>query len=305
MVGIIILNYKTYDMTIKCVQSIFDNTSFDYKIYIVDNLSCDGSYEGFMSYFANNSKIEILKSNENGGYSKGNNIGIRKAIKDGADYLIISNSDVLLLNNAFEILYYRLKENPDIFVAGPSITSLDGEEQQFARKKLDTKGFFFDKKPLYWLRRFFPSEMTKRTLSWSKSQPLYSFMGMVSGCCFIINSNLFVKIGLFDENVFLFGEEDILAYKLAIENEKVTIISDAKILHLESHATSKKGNAFIRYHRSISALYVLKQYGRINNFSLFLAFINVFLPFLLMSLFVFSYRKFVPELLKQYLILSR
>lgn len=299
MIGIVILNYRTFDMTIKCVQSILEKTEQDFKIYIVDNFSEDGSYNNFCYYFSNNVKICVLGSDVNGGYSKGNNIGICKAIEDGADCITIINSDVILLNNAIDIMYKNLLIAEDFCLVGPSIMSLDGKEQQFARRKLDLKGYVFDKKPFYWLRKYISFFSQGRIIPWQKQNSVFSFFGMVSGCCFLVKSDFFSKIGYFDENVFLFGEEDILAYKLEKERKKVAIASNASVLHAESSSIGKKGLAFNRFHRSMSALYILRAYAKLSNFAMLLPILISIVPLLMSSFFNPSYRKLLISIPQQ------
>ena len=296
MIGIVILNYKTYDLTILCVKSIVDNTKSDFKIYIVDNFSQDNSFAKLNNYFSHNPKVCIIDSQKNGGYSYGNNIGIRKARKEGADTIAIINSDVILLNNAIDILYSNLLSNNDIGVLGPSIISPEGKEQQFARRKLDWISYIFDKKPLYWLCHYQVIKCNRRKMNWDVNSPCYSFWGMVSGSCFLIPLKLFEGVGYFDENVFLYGEEDILSYKLEKVGKKTAIIPGARVQHTESSSINKKGSAFSRFHRTISALYVLRVYARLNTVKMIIPLLVSIVPLISLSIFNSSYRKIAKEI---------
>ena len=297
MIGIVVLNYRTPEKTIECVDSILKYTKKKFRIYVVDNHSEDGSLDRLKGYYINFSHICIISSNENGGYSKGNNIGIRRAVKDGAECIAVINSDVVLLNDAIDILYDNLFSNDDIGLVGPSI-SYNNNEQQFARKKLDLRGFISSKKPFYWISKNHFGHNC-RNIGWDKRTKLFIFSGMVSGCCFLIKSDIFKEIGFFDENIFLFHEEDIIAYKLEHINKKVGIVRDAKISHEESSSVGKNGLAFSRYHRVISSLYVLRVYAKLNRFKMVLPIITALSPLFLYSIFSKPYRNICKNLYPQ------
>ena len=305
MIGIVILNFRTPDLTINCANSIIEKTQTDYKIYIVDNASGDGSYAKLSIYYSKNPKVSVVASKINGGYSKGNNIGARLAINDGTDCIAVINSDIELMNNCLDILYKQISSDEDISVVGPSIFDLDNKTQHFARRKLDLQGFLFAKKPLHWFIKYVPFFRNNRMIHWGQENSIFSFFGMVSGCCFMIKSDIFNKIGLFDENIFLFHEEDILAYKLTRERKKAAIIFEGKVLHSESSSVSKKGTAFTRYFRTISALYVLRAYARIGNIAFLFAVLFTIGPLLIYSTGNLSYRKELNDLLNQIKIILR
>ena len=93
IVACVILNYNDASTTINLVQSIKDYALLNY-IVVVDNCSTDDSLERLQGY--KNEKIHIIKSEKNGGYGAGNNVGLRYSseILD-ADYSIVANPDVL------------------------------------------------------------------------------------------------------------------------------------------------------------------------------------------------------------------
>ena len=74
MVAVIVLNYKTKEETIKCVESIIGHTQdSEYEVFIVDNDSKDGSYEFLADKYEKNHKVMVFKTKKNEGYSAGNN----------------------------------------------------------------------------------------------------------------------------------------------------------------------------------------------------------------------------------------
>lgn len=294
MLGIIILNYNTPQQTIECINSIIKYTKTEFEIVLVDNCSTDNSRSIFQREYLNRSHIKLVFSDKNGGYSYGNNLGIN-ACSDNVDAFLILNSDIIFLNDAISEMYYTLKKYSNVAVVGPSIISLDKKESQFMRKKLDFKGYMCEKWPL----AAFNID-TGRWIKWSKFENKYNFDGMVSGCCFLIDADVFQKLGYFDTNVFLFGEEDILAHKLSKLSYKSAINDYAKVLHKHSESISKNGKAFLRTYSLTSPLYVLKIYSGVNKIEFAIASIVSIIPFALFSLFKKEYRIQFTKFMKYY-----
>lgn len=268
MVGIVILNFNTADDVISCVRSIKEKTATEYKIYIVDNGSTDGSYEKLFNIFSDDADIDLTRSDVNGGFSAGNNIGIKRAVKDGCEYICIINADILLINDAITVLENKLKENADLGVATPSIASPDSdEESQFARYKLTFENFLAEKTFLRNCKRFC-KKYPRYAKSEEKFDEDYVFFGMTYGCMYIVRADFLVKADYLDEAVFLFNEEDILAYKLERYGLKTLISPDAKVLH--NHHSSIKKTSFANriYNFRVSELIVLRRYDGVSMIKL-------------------------------------
>jgi GT2 family glycosyltransferase len=296
MIGIIVLNYNSAFDTIKCIDSIEKYTSTSYKIYIVDGFSHDNSYECLNELFKGNKNIEILKSNKNGGYSYGNNLGVLRAIDEGAEKILIINPDVFLKNNAIDLMEQALINQPDLAVVGPRIFNKKNEDVQFASKLYTLKGFLCSKKPLAYFKSKLITE--KRYYQFNPNID-FCFQGMVSGCCFMINTKDFKSIDFFDSNIFLYYEEDIIAYKLAQINKLTKIISDSIVIHNHSNTVKKEGAAFIRFHRFYSSQYVLKKYLGINKAQFIFVSLFHVLPFSINAIFSKSYRKLYIQFLSK------
>ena len=262
-IGIVVLNYNTFDETVKCVDSIREHTTVGYRIYIVDNASSDGSGDALFNKYRKYADVLVLRNTKNSGYSAGNNVGIKQAEKDGYEYIAIVNSDVELLNDAFSIMIDTLKKYPDVLMIGPSVRDNNGKESQIPRKKLTFKVFLLDRHPFCdILRRGTEPDRYYKV----PASGVSTFFGSVSGCCFVIKSSDFRLINRFDENVFLYSEEDILAYKMESMQRKAAVNVDAKVWHKANISTNKKGNAFVHFHRWTSVLYLLTHYAHISKF---------------------------------------
>ena len=106
--GIVILNYNDYDMTSNLLNIIHRFDSLD-KIVVVDNHSTDDSYKKILEYESD--KVVVIRALENGGYSKGNNLGIRYLINNtDVDIIGIANSDVEFNDDFVEKIKKRFEK---------------------------------------------------------------------------------------------------------------------------------------------------------------------------------------------------
>ena len=118
MLGIIIINFNKYEKTVDCIKSIFDTVKSDYKIYLLDNCSANNSFEILNNLYKDDPRVEMIESKENLGYARGNNLCLEKAEKDGCEYVLISNNDIVYKENAVEILLDVIKSGEYLLV-GP------------------------------------------------------------------------------------------------------------------------------------------------------------------------------------------
>ena len=153
------------------------------------------------------------------------------------------------------------------------------ENGQFLRKNYTFASALTDKKPFYYVRKIFPKlDSCYSVKNWDAS---ITFEGMVSGCCFLISSDVFKQIGLFDDNVFLYAEEYILGKKLQNVNLMACYCPEAIIVHNHGASTRKIGNGFSDYHRYASLYYCFKRYCNPSKYQVntirFLTLTNFFL----------------------------
>ena len=203
--GIIILNYNNYELTIKCAENLL-KLELKARILIVDNKSPNQSFQALKDHF--NNIIEVIQTSQNKGYSYGNNYGFRYLRNKYPEikYICIMNPDVIITDaSIFDNLTGFLKNYDDIAaITGMTLT----------RGKLNITNCFWN------IPRGFEVATEQFELSERKQLPLkpdnngVAKVEVIPGCFFIIKADIFEKIGGFDENTFLFNEENILAIKI-------------------------------------------------------------------------------------------
>lgn len=260
--AIIILNYNDYKTTNDMINQIKDYECLD-KIVIVDNCSLDDSYNKLKKYESD--KIKVIKTDENKGYSYGNNYGIKYLIKNyKIDNIIISNPDIIVKEKDIKTLINDLNENSNISLIAPVID----EHGQISRGwKIPT---YVDEllSNINYVHRI----AKKRTLyDYKHYNTRFSKVDVVSGCFFLIKKDVFSDVDFFDEGTFLYYEENILASKLKKLGYESYIDNNVTIKHNVSISIDKNISSIKKYKiLKNSQKYYQKKYNNIGLFKLLL-----------------------------------
>ena len=258
--GMVIINYNDAKTTIELLENIKDYKCLD-SIIVVDNKSTDDSVKRLKKY--QNTKIELIEAHENKGYASGLNIGAKYLNKKYKNCnIIFSNADIII---AKEEDLERLNQDitDDIVVVGPTIIERTGINRGWKlptakdeiRFNLPILGDKFRAKNTY------PEEHYQKDLS---------FVDVVAGCIFCVKGSILEKIDYFDENTFLYYEEQILSKKLIDINKKIAIDNTVKVIHNHS-VTIDKNIARIRKYKILktSQRYYVKEYLKASKWDLF------------------------------------
>lgn len=237
-VSIIIITYNTKELIQKSLDELFKiKQDLDWEIIFVDNNSKDGTKEYLKESQNNNNNIKIIFNNQNLGFAKAVNLGVKTA---KGDYILLLNSDAFINQEQIKELLGVLELDSKIGIVAPQLLNTDGSIQpSFGNFPSIVTMIFY----LLRLDKIFPWGMVvyPNSASW-----ISAFGGMtmrnsdwVSGACILIKKQIFDKVGLFDENYFM-GVEDIdFCYRVRLAGYKIMYIPQIKILHYHQY-TSKK-----------------------------------------------------------------
>ena len=222
LVSIIILNYNAGELLLNCVDSLKKSTYTNLEILIVDNISSDNSQKKCKEKFPD---IKLIQNNENLGYCGGNNVGINEA---KGKFIVILNPDTIIEPNCIDelILAYNKFGNA---LYQPKILSLNEKDIiQSTGNMLHVFGFGF--------ARDKGNKVTNKEESIEK-------IGYASGTCLFTSREVFDKIGLLDEFLFLYHDDLDLGWRAAQIGINSYYVPKSKIFHVESYSlkwSSKK-----------------------------------------------------------------
>ena len=258
----IVLNYNDHENTIKYVNQIQDYEIID-KIIIVDNNSSLKNEVRLLKELEND-KVEVISSEKNGGYASGNNIGLRYLEKiDNYEYVAISNPDVFVDEDTLKKCLDYIANNKKVAIVAPRMWYANGPARRSAWKKrtpiIDIANSTRITELL--LYPFLKSgEYTKNDYNQDELK-----VDCTAGAFFIAKYDSLKKVDFFDENTFLFYEEDILSEKLRQVGLEIHLLPKLKFMHYDSQTIGKVMNIYKKMDIIFdSKIYYQKKYNHIN-----------------------------------------
>lgn len=238
-VGIVILNYKNYNETIQCVDSILNQKKVEMQIVIVDNGSENESVEKLQGKYSKFKEINIIVNTQNLGYARGNNIGIEYLRKIGFNFILVCNSDVIFSS---ELILYTMceKEDDSVGVMIPIIKNLDGTIEMRAQYRSK----FFPLRILKELKRM-QNVSQENLLNKKALQKKMEFLKpgvqnnyyVITGSVFALTPAFFKYYkGLFPET-FLYVEEIATMMMLYKARLKCAIVQTDDVIHKGAAST--------------------------------------------------------------------
>jgi len=232
-VSIVIVSYNTKQDLSNCLGSIYKHTkNVDFEVIVVDNNSHDGSTTMITKKFP---QVKLIKSGKNIGFGRANNLGASKA---KGKYLLFLNPDTILSSNLIK-QSYQIAERTDRLGAF-SIRLL------FADKTIQPSGGYFPN-----LIRLFSwhTAIDELPIINKLIKPIHPPVNFyqktfeqdwITGAFMFTPKKVFTDLKGFDENIFMYGEDLELCYRLKKNGFKIVYFSSPSITHLQSKSSSSK-----------------------------------------------------------------
>jgi len=246
-VFLIILNWNGGGMTVNCLHSLksIKTDGMDIEIVVVDNGSTDNSLK-LIEHFKleikkSHLKLRILRNKINLGFAEGNNVGIRYALKNGADYILILNNDTTVDKDLLVQLIKQASLDNRIGILGPKIYFAPGYEYHKERYKLNERGkvFWYAGGLIDWNNVYCSH---RRVDEVDKGQyDKVEETDFVSGCAMLVKKEVFEKIGLFDPRYFLYLEDADFCHRAKKAGFKVVYTPPGKVWHYNASSSEVGG----------------------------------------------------------------
>lgn len=253
----IIVNHNDGENLNRLVNSIKEYRNLD-TIIVVDNAS-----EEPINLVEDN-KVIILYAPKNGGYGYGNNIGLNKAKELGADYAVIANPDTEWDSDCVSSMTSELEKGASV-CAPMCITPDSSYASPISAWPIRPWHLeLFDRGPL--CRRLFKNQINYSKKFFATTGVVD--VGAVLGSLLAVDVNKVLEVGAYDENVFLYCEENILGFKLKEHGYKTMLLRDKTYLH--SHKPALPSKQSIHNLRD-SELYYFEHYLKVGKFKLWIS----------------------------------
>lgn len=260
--GIVIINYRTPELTINCLAALSGQlAAVDAKVVVVDNLSNDGSadkIENWIKSSAHADRVLLIRSQTNSGFSGGNNQGVAAL---NADYYLLLNSDTLVRDGALAGLLASAEEHSDIGAFGPRLEDEDGTAQQSAFRFISPISEFLGAASSAPLTRFFKNHEVAHPVSATSMM-----CDWVSFACILIRREAMEAAGAMDEGYFMYFEDADYCASLAKSGWKTMYDPRARVVHLRGGSSPvksamAKGARPPAYYYAARTRYFRKKFG--------------------------------------------
>jgi len=262
-VFIVIVNWNGLNDTIECIKSIL-NISYEYfKIIVIDNGSDNDESIELAFKFPD---VIAIRSETNLGFSGGNNLGIKYALKNEADYILLINNDTIVEKDFLDILVEVVVKNQSIGLAVPKIN-------------------YYNNPSRIWYAGGYISKLRGAavTIGKGKLDNFYTenkYVTFATGCCLLIDKKVINDVGLMDEKYFLYLEDADYCLRAVESGYKILCVPQSKIFHKINSSTFQKYENLPLYYVTRNRLYFTKK--------LFPKYIGIVYTYVLISMVIKS-----------------
>lgn len=247
--SVIILNYNVRYFLELCIKSVQAATQhLDAEIIVVDNNSKDDSCAMVKSVFPD---VKLIENKDNSGFSKGNNIGVAQA---KGEYLCILNPDTVVGEDTFTSLLTYADSLSNLGIVGCQLIDGRGRFLPESKRNVPT-----------------PLVAMKKTLGISDSYYVSdleaSGVGKVDvfvGAFMLLKKTVYIEVGGFDEDYFMYGEDVDLSYKILKAGYTNYYNGQIKVIHYKGESTLKDSNYAKHFYGAMQIFY--KKHFKSNVF---------------------------------------
>jgi len=256
-IGIIIINWNGLNDTLECLKSLSEDQYQNKIIVVVDNKSSDNSPQIIKRKF---SKVKIIKNQQNFGYAKATNIGIKKLFRESkdVDYVLILNNDVVIKPGSIKKLIAKAESSKKIGIVSPKI--LDPED------KIDSLGVKvnFNNGTFLSIARGKPAN----TIIPKNKRKLEA----IAGSCFLVKKEVFEKSGFIPEEYFFYFEETDFCLQAKKSGYKIILEPKAVVCHKGGGSSNPEISTFSRYYFTRNMFIFMKKNAPKDKWRMFVVF---------------------------------
>jgi GT2 family glycosyltransferase len=266
--SIIIVNYNVRHFLEQALLTLKNAVKgLDAEIFVVDNNSVDGSVEMIKAKFP---QVILIENKENSGFSKANNQAIRVA---QGEYILLLNPDTVVEEDTLIKCCAFLDKHPD--AGGLGVKMLDGKGNYLPESKrgLPSPAVAFYK--IFGLSALFPhSKKFGRYHLGFLDKDETNEVEILSGACMFLRKKVLDKIGLLDEDYFMYGEDIDLSYRIIKEGYKNYYYPEARIIHYKGESTKRTSANYVFVFYRAMIIFAQKHFSN-KNAGLFSLLINL------------------------------
>ena len=257
--SVVIVNYNVSHYLLQCVDSLSHALrGTDSEVIVVDNHSRDNSVTLLRQYHP---EVRIVENLHNLGFAKANNIAIRQS---RGEYVLLLNPDTIVSESVVKGVISFLDSHPEAGSAGVRMLNADGTVAPESRRVVPTPMTAFYK--LSGLCGMFPNSRRFGRyylghLSWDSPQQIE----VVSGAFCMLRTSVLKKVGLLDEDYFMYGEDIDLSYRILKSGATNWYVPET-ILHYKGESTHKSSFRYVHVFYQAMHIFFRKHFSHLGLF---------------------------------------
>jgi hypothetical protein len=246
-VTVVILNWNGRDDTLACLESVEKIAYPNFRVIVVDNGSADNSVAAIRTAFP---EVELIETGRNLGFAGGNNVGIRRALERGADYVLLLNNDTEVDPGILDAFVAAAERFPDAGVfSGKIYFHTEPNRIWYAGAQWNPKTVRFD-------------QVGEGLLDDGISYSTACETGYACGCAFFMSAGQLREVGLLDEDFFLYFEETDWCFRAKEKGHPSVFVPDAKLWHKVSVSFGGEGSPLALYFTTRNRLLWAKRHAK-------------------------------------------
>ena len=254
MLSVVIVNYNVKYYLEQCLESVRRaSQGLQVEVFVVDNLSTDGSVPYLRERFP---EVTFIENDENVGFARANNQAIRQS---RGEYVLLLNPDTILCEDTLRRFVDFMDAHPEAGAAGAYMLHADGTFAPESRRGLPTPFVAFCK--MSGLTRLFPkSRLFGRYYMGYLDVNEANRIEAISGACMMLRREALDRVGLLDEDFFMYGEDIDLSYRI-LQGGYYNYFLPVRMLHYKGESTVKNSYRYVYTFYQAMRLFFRKHYS--------------------------------------------
>lgn len=247
--SVIILNYNVRYFLEQCILSVQNALQgIEGEIIVVDNNSPDDSCAMVKKHFPD---VVLIENNENSGFPKGNNIGVAKA---KGKYVCILNPDTVVSNDTFVKVLDFAEKQSNLGAIGVKFVDGTGRFLPESKRGIPTPWVAFTK--ISGIYRLLPKvKAFNKYYAQHLSQDQGGEIEILAGAFMVMERELYLEVGGFDEGCFMYSDDVDLSYAILQKGKSNYYYPETTIIHYKGESTIKDGTYMRRFREAMQFFY--------------------------------------------------
>ena len=252
--SIVIVNYNVEHFLEQCLHSVYTALEgIDGEVWVVDNNSVDGSLAMLKRKFP---QVKLIANKENVGFARANNQAIRQS---EGEYVLLLNPDTLVEPDTFSKCLDFMDRTPDAGGLGVKMLNGNGEFLPESKRGLPVPSVAFYK--IFGLSKLFPKSKKFGAYHLTYLSPdEINAVDVLSGAFMLMRKSALDKVGLLDEDYFMYGEDIDLSYRL-LKGGWENWYQPSDIIHFKGESTQKSSFRYVHVFYQAMLIFFRKHYG--------------------------------------------